>query len=199
MLNLRPHVYIVDDDEIMLWMFKELLYEIDADIFVYQSAEEFLASYQPYPVACLICDLRMPAIGGLQVQLELKQLDSPLPIIFVSGNSDIRSAVSAMKSGAFDFLEKPVNGNLLIEKVQSALQQSRQNHAQRQEDSTRQARLALLTPRELQIVAQLMEGKSSVQIASALDLSARTVENHRARIKEKLHINSTVDLIKMFL
>lgn len=199
MLNLRPHVYIVDDDEIMLWMFKELLQEVNADVFIYPSAEAFLANYQPYPVACLVCDLRMPAIGGLQVQLALKQLDSPLPIIFVSGNSDVRSAVSAMKSGAFDFIEKPVNGNHLIEKVQSALLQSRQRYTQGQEDSARQARLALLTPRERQIVAQLIEGKSSGQIASALDLSVRTVENHRARIKEKLHVSSTIDLFKLFL
>ncbi|SCK29413.1 response regulator transcription factor [Vogesella sp. LIG4] len=199
MSSFRSRIYIIDDDEIILWMFKELLRDLDADLCVFSSAIEFLDAYSPLPSECLICDLRMPEIGGLQVQQRLLQAGRHLPIIFVSAHSDVRSAVEAMKQGAFDFLEKPVNSNLLIEKVQSALMHSRSMHAQHLADSTRQARLSLLTPREVQIVELLVAGKSSSQIAEELDLSARTVENHRARLKEKLHISSTVELIKLFL
>lgn len=199
MSRLRSRIYVIDDDEIILWMFKELLGSLDADLFAYSSATAFLDAYVPFPSECLICDLRMPEIGGLQVQQRLLQAGRCLPIIFVSAHSDVRSAVEAMKQGAFDFLEKPVNGNLLLEKVQSALAHSRAIHSQQRADSTRQARLSLLTPREAQIVELLVAGKSSSQIAEALDISARTVENHRARLKDKLHISSTVELIKLFL
>lgn len=199
MLGVRSRIYIIDDDEIILWMYKELLRDLDADIYTYASAAAFLDDYYPLPSECLICDLRMPEIGGLQVQQSLLQAGRQLPIIFVSGHSDVRSAVEAMKQGAFDFLEKPVNGNLLIDKVQSALLRSRTMYAKHLTDSTRQARLSLLTPRESQVVSLLVAGKSSSQIAKVLGLSVRTVENHRARLKEKLHISSTAELIKLFL
>jgi FixJ family two-component response regulator len=141
----------------------------------------------------------MPEIGGLEVQRQLLCKGTTLPIIFVSGYAEISSAVEALKLGAFDFLEKPVNGALLVEKVQAALVKSRELHAQRMGQATREARLALLTDKERQVCKLVVAGQSSREIAETLDLSARTVENHRARIMEKLHISSTVDLVKLFL
>lgn len=196
---IRPIIYIIDDDDIILWMFKELLQGIGADIRTFASARQFLDAYRPCPHECLICDMRMPEIGGLEVQQQLLDTGSCLPIILVSGYSEVPSAVEAIKKGAFDFLEKPVDGALLVEKVQSALMRSRELHADQQARRTREARLALLTPKEHQVAELVVAGKSSPKIAQELDISVRTVENHRARLMEKLQVESIVELVKLFL
>ena len=195
----RPVIYIIDDDDIILWMFRELLQGIGAEIRTFTSARTFLDAYRPGPNECLICDLRMPEIGGLEVQQRLLDKGSHLPIILVSGYSEIPAAVEAIKKGAFDFLEKPVDGALLVEKVRSALARSRKLHAEGLARMTREARLALLTPKERQVAELVVAGKSSPRIAEDLDISVRTVENHRARLMEKLHAESVVDLVKLFL
>ncbi len=199
MSSVCPIVYIIDDDDIVLWMFQEFLQGIGAEIRTYSSARAFLDVYRPGAHECLICDLRMPEMGGLEVQRLLTEKGSYLPIILVSGYPEVHSAVEAIKKGAFDFLEKPVNGGLLVEKVQSALARSRQMHAEHLTQVAREARLALLTPKELQIAERVVAGKSSPKIAEELDISVRTVENHRARLMEKLHVESTIELVKLFL
>jgi len=196
---IRPTIYIIDDDDIILWMFKELLQGIGAEIRTFTSARLFLDAYHPGPHECLICDLRMPEIGGLEVQQQLLDKGSHLPMILVSGYSEVPSAVEAIKKGAFDFLEKPVDGALLVAKVQSALVRSRQLHAAHLAQVTREARLALLTPKEREIAERVAAGKSSPKIAQDLNISVRTVENHRARLMEKLHVESIAELVKMFL
>lgn len=196
---IRPIIYIIDDDDITLWMFKELLQGVGAEIRTFTSARKFLDAYQPGPHECLICDLRMPEIDGLEVQQQLLDKGSFLPIILVSGYSEVPSAVEAIKKGAFDFLEKPVDGSILVAKVQSALVRSRQLHAAHLARVTRDARLALLTPKERQIAELVAAGKSSPKIAQDLAISVRTVENHRARLMEKLHVESIAELVKLFL
>lgn len=193
----RPIVYIVDDDDIVLWMFREFLEGIGAEFQTFASAETFLRTYIPTPCECLISDLRMPEIGGLEVQRQLLEKGASLPIIFVSGYPEVSAAVHAIKQGAFDFLEKPVNGNLLREKVQSALAKSRELHAERLERSTREARIALLTIKEREIAEHVVTGKSSREISDTLGISVRTVENHRARIMSKLHIDSAMELVRL--
>ena len=158
MQSAGPVVYIIDDDDIILWMFQEFLQGIGAEIRPFSSARAFLAAYRPGPNECLVCDLRMPEMGGLEVQRLLLEMGSHLPIILVSGYPEVHSAVEAIKKGAFDFLEKPVNGGLLVEKVQSALARSRQMHAELLTRKTREARLALLTPKERQIAELVVEG-----------------------------------------
>jgi two-component system response regulator FixJ len=192
-------VYIVDDDDIILWTLKELVESIGARVHTFTSAKEFLATYSPSPCECVITDVRMPEIGGLQVQRLLLTTGSPPPIIFITSHSEISAAVEAMKAGAFDFVEKPVNGHVLIEKVQAALTHSRTIHRERLQQSSKQARMDLLTPKEREIVDLVVQGQSSREIASALDISVRTVENHRARIMDKLHISSAVELVKLFM
>lgn len=192
-------VYIVDDDDIILWTLKELVQSIGARVLTFTSAKEFLAAYSPSPCECVISDVRMPEIGGLQVQRLLMSTGAPPPIIFITSHSEISAAVEAMKAGAFDFVEKPVNGHVLIEKVQAALTHSRTLHRERLSQSSRQARLDLLTPKERAIVDLVVQGQSSREIATALDISVRTVENHRARIMDKLHIASAVELVKLFV
>jgi two-component system response regulator FixJ len=192
-------VYIVDDDDIILWTLKELVESIGARVHTFTSAKEFLATYSPSPCECVITDVRMPEIGGLQVQRLLLTTGSPPPIIFITSHSEISAAVEAMKAGAYDFVEKPVNGHVLIEKVQAALTHSRTLHRERLQQSSKQARMDLLTPKEREIVDLVVQGQSSREIASALDISVRTVENHRARIMDKLHISSAVELVKLFM
>ena len=192
-------VYIIDDDDIILWTLKELVQSIGARVHTFTSAKEFLAAYSPSPCECVITDVRMPEIGGLQVQRLLLTTGSPPPIIFITSHSEISAAVEAMKAGAFDFVEKPVNGHLLIEKVQAALAHSRTLHQERMSQSSKQARMDLLTPKEREIVNLVIEGQSSREIATRLDISVRTVENHRARVMDKLHITSAVELVKLFM
>lgn len=197
--SIRPIVHIIDDDDIALWMLKELLQGVGAEIRTFTSARGFLESYRPSPHECLICDLRMPEIGGLEVQQQLLDMGSHLPMILVSGYAEVPVAVEAIKKGAFDFLEKPVDGALLVEKVQSALARSRELHAEHLARVTREARLALLTPKEREVAERVVAGKSSPRIAGELDISVRTVENHRARLMEKLHVESVPELVRLFL
>ncbi len=193
-------VYILDDDEIILWTLRELLQSVGAEIRTYTSATEFLDSYTPNGLAeCLLSDLRMPTISGAEVQNRLLEKGANLPIIFVSGHGEVKIAVELLKKGAFDFLEKPVNGNELVHKVQLALAHSQKIKKEQLERLTISARLDILTPKERQIIKLVVDGKSSQKIAGELGLSPRTVENHRARIMDKLHINSTVELVKLFL
>lgn len=199
MPSLLPIVHIIDDDDISLWMLKELLRSVGAEIRTFTSARDFLDGYRPSPCECLICDLRMPEIGGLEVQQQLLDKGSHLPIILVSGYAEIPSAVAAIKKGAFDFLEKPVDGALLVAKVQSALARSRELHIEHLARVTREARLSLLTEKERRIAELVADGKSSPKIAHDLDISVRTVENHRARLMEKLHVESVAELVKLFV
>jgi FixJ family two-component response regulator len=192
-------VYIIDDDDLILWTLKELLTSIGAEVKAFTSAKEFLDSYRPTPCECVISDIRMPEISGLQIQRTLIAQGFPPPIIFITSYSEISAAVETMKHGAFDFIEKPINGHVLLEKVQAALLKSRELHTQRMASKTKDARLSLLTPKERKIIDRVIQGFSSKDISAALSISIRTVENHRSRIMEKLHVNSTVELVKLFL
>ena len=199
MLSIRPVIHVIDDDDIVLWMFRELLRDVDAEVRTFTSARAFLDSYHPAPCECLLCDLRMPEMNGLEVQQHLLDKGNFLPVILVSGYADVPCAVKAIQKGAFDFLEKPVDGALLVTKVQNALARSRQLHAEHLARVTREARLALLTPKEREIAERVVAGKSSPRIAEELDISVRTVENHRARMMEKLHVESVAELVRLFL
>ena len=199
MLSIRPVIHVIDDDDIVLWMFRELLRDVDAEVRTFASARAFLDSYHPAPCECLLCDLRMPEMNGLEVQQHLLDKGNFLPLILVSGYADVPCAVKAIQKGAFDFLEKPVDGALLVTKVQNALARSRQLHAEHLARVTREARLALLTPKEREIAERVVAGKSSPRIAEELDISVRTVENHRARLMEKLHVESVAELVRLFL
>ncbi|AOJ85291.1 two-component system response regulator (plasmid) [Burkholderia sp. MSMB0856] len=192
-----PTIYIVDDDEWILWLYQRLLWDVRAVFKVFRSAREFLDTYVPGFQECLICDLQMPELGGLDLQRELIATQARLPIIFVSAYSRVPSVVEAIKGGALDFLEKPVDGAHLQEKVRKALGQSRQLHFEHEQRTARQARLALLTQKERLIAEQVVAGHSSRQISDVLGISVRTVENHRARILQKLGVNSSVELVHL--
>ena len=195
----RCTVYLVDDDQKVLNMLQSLVATIGVDARAYLSAREFLAAYRPLPCQCLVCDLRMPDIDGLGLQEKLQTLSGAPPIIFLTGYAEVNVAVDAMKHGAFDFLEKPFRAQALLGKIQAALEASRAQHARLLAAQANEARLALLTPRERDVLRHVIDGLSSRQIAETLGLTVRTIENERARILDKLQVESTVDLVKLFL
>lgn len=192
--KMRPIIYLIDDDDLSLWMFREMLKSIDADIRTYASAVQFFDEYRPSPCECLITDLRMPELNGLDVQRRLLNQGATLPIIFVSGHPEVRAAVAAIQGGALDFLEKPVHGEVLVHKVQAALARSIELHTARQSRAESLTRLNSLTTREREIAELVALGRSSRNIAELLDISSRTVENHRARAMEKLDVSSSIEL-----
>lgn len=191
-------VWVVDDDPSVLRMLAALVDTIGVCARPYPSAEAFFAAYRPDPCECLICDMRMPGMGGLDVQRRLKERGAELPIIFLTGYAEVSAAVEAMKAGAVDFVEKPFGAQVLLDKIQKALARSREVQAQRRLREAREARVGLLTPKERAVVRGVVDGKSSRDISAELGISVRTVENHRARIMEKLHVRSTVELVRLF-
>lgn len=198
--NLTASVYIIDDDSITLDLMRGLIQPIGVELLCFESAEAFLANYSPRPCECVISDMRMPGISGLQLHKKL-QLSHPIPppLIIVTGYAEVSAAVEAMKQGAYDFVEKPINGHQFLEKIQAALTLSRSLHRQRLQQSARVARLSLLTPKEQEVLELVLSGLSSKDIASQLSLSVRTVENHRAHLMEKLRVNSAIELARDFM
>jgi RNA polymerase sigma factor (sigma-70 family) len=197
---MRPTVYVIDDDTGVLSMLRAVIDTIDVEVRTFSSAGEFFADHRPQKAEqCLICDVRMPGMGGLDVQKQLSRQGETLPIIFISGYAEVGTAVEAMRDGAFDFLEKPFSPQTLLDKIQRALTRSQVMWTEKRHREAIDARRALLTPKEQVVVAHVVEGLSSREIAKRLGMSYRTVENHRARILEKLHVTSTVELVKLFL
>lgn len=192
-------VFLIDDDAFFLQVHAELLGSIGLEVRCFSSSQTFLDQYNPLPCECILSDLRMPEIGGLQLQAELLARGLDTPIIFITGHADVPTAVEAMRRGAFDYVEKPVHGQHLLDRVNAALALSRDRHRERLERSAREARLALLTPQERKIAQWVVQGHSSRQIAELAGLSVRTVENHRARVMDKLHVTSVVELVRLLL
>ncbi len=192
--------YLIDDDDITLELMSGIIEPIGVEVVCFSDAEAFLAAYSPKPCECVISDMRMPGVSGLQLHKVLQQrYPVPPPLIIVTGYAEVSAAVEAMKQGAYDFVEKPINGHQFLEKLQTALSLSRQLHQKRLDLSAREARIALLTPKEQEVLQAVLEGLPSKDIAQKLSLSVRTVENHRARIMEKLRVNSAMELMRDFM
>jgi two-component system response regulator FixJ len=192
-------VYLVDDDATLLRMLQAMVASIGVEAQAFSSARDFLSAYHPTPSECLVCDLRMPEIDGIGLQKKLEAMKATLPIIFLTGFAEVSIAVEAMKNGAFDFIEKPFSAQALLGKIQSALDCSKERHVKALEHQAITARMELLTPRERDVIDHVVAGRSSREISERLDINVRTVENHRARILEKLHVESTVDLVRLFI
>lgn len=192
--------YLIDDDSITLELMRGIVEPIGVDPVCFNSAEAFLDAYAPRPCECVVSDMRMPGVSGLQLHKALQlRYAVPPPLIIVTGYAEVSAAVAAMKQGAFDFVEKPINGHQFLEKLQAALSLSRQLHQQRMHLATRAARIALLTPKEQEVLQAVLDGLPSKDIAGRLNLSVRTVENHRARIMEKLRVNTAMELMRDFM
>ena len=192
-------VYVVDDDEAVRDSLQWLLEGKDYRVRCFESAEAFLARYDPREVACLIADIRMHGMTGLELQDKLIERHSPLPIVFITGHGDVPMAVNTMKKGALDFIQKPFDESALVSVVERMLEHARTAFTDQQQAATREALLAKLTGRESQVLERIVAGRLNKQIADDLGISIKTVEAHRANIMEKMGANTVADLLKVAL
>lgn len=190
-------VYLVEDDASVLKSLSALLNAHGYQTIACNSAEVFLEAFDPQLKSCLVLDLQLPGLGGLQLQAHLKDIQVDLPIIIVTAHGDVAVAVQAMRGGAFDFIEKPAEAGQLLEAIRGASDVLFNRRPPAVPKKVILDRLAKLTEREREVLTHLLKGKLNKEIASELDLSQRTVEVHRARIREKMHARGVADLIRM--
>jgi len=202
MKNLQPdpaNVFIVDDNPAVRDAIRWLVQQVGLNAKTYDSAQEFLAAFKPGMRGCLVLDIRMPGLSGLDLQDKLVQAGIQLPVIIVTGHGDVPITVRAMKAGAFEFLQKPFNDQALLDAIQSALEKYTQLWEQKDRMSQTSRNLESLTPREREILEQLRHGKLNKVIAGDLGLSVRTVEGHRAKIMEKMGARTVGQLLEMVM
>jgi two-component system response regulator FixJ len=194
-----PTIYVVDDDDSMRQAIALLLRTVGYTPIVFARPGDFLAKFDPNVHGCLVLDIRMPEMSGLEVQQQLNRAGAILPVIFITGHGDIPMAVQAMKDGAFDFLTKPFRDQDLLDRINSALKQDAENRAAIEKHADLRRRVDSLTPREREVLDLIVEGKANKVIAIDLGLSERTVEIHRANVMEKMGARSVAHLVKMHL
>ncbi len=201
-MNLIPKkgtVYVVDDDEAVRDSLQWLLEGKGYRVRCFDSAESFLSRYDAREVACLIVDIRMGGMTGLELQNRLMEARSPLPIVFITGHGDVPMAVDTMKKGAMDFIQKPFKEDQLLGLVERMLEHATGSFSDYQLAINRDALLSKLTLRESQVLERIVAGRLNKQIADDLGISIKTVEAHRANIMEKLSANTVADLLKIAL
>ncbi|MFZ2855102.1 MAG: response regulator [Rhodocyclaceae bacterium] len=194
---MTPHAYLVDDDEAIRDSLGWLLQSRGVPCQAYPSAEAFLAAWHPELAGCLLLDIRMDGISGPELFNLLHERGSTLPVIFLTGHGDVPMAVSALKKGAFDFVEKPCNDNELVNRVVEALKLDETRRAAASTIDSVNARIAKLTSREQQVMALILAGKFNKVIADELQVSMRTVEVHRSKVFEKMGVKTAVDLAQL--
>jgi two-component system, LuxR family, response regulator FixJ len=195
----RPTIFVVDDDSAVRDALKLLLRSVGQAVETYGSAQEFLDAYSEDRPGCLVLDIRMPGMSGLELQQRLNEKHSILPIIFITGHGDVPMAVEAMQAGAVDFIQKPFRDQDLIDRINQALEKDGSNRAALGERNDIRRRLETLTPREREVLDLVVHGKANKVIAGDLKLSQRTVEIHRARVMEKMQASSLAHLVRMVL
>ena len=192
-------VYVVDDDEAVRDSLQWLLEGKDYRVRCFDSGETFLGRYDPKEVACLIVDIRMGGMTGLELQERLIERKSPLPIVFITGHGDVPMAVDTMKKGALDFIQKPFEEEQLVSIVERMLEVAKESFSESLQAASRHALISKLTTRETQVLERIVAGRLNKQIADDLGISIKTVEAHRANIMEKLNANTVADLLKIAL
>lgn len=197
-MSLDPSIFVVDDDQALRGSLHWLLESLKLSVQTYASADEFLSTYDPVRPGCLVLDVRMPEISGLQLQEILTQRGIRIPIIMMTGHGDVSMAVRAMKAGALDFIEKPFNDQELLERIQQALALDARQRQEAAQQRIANERLDLLTPREREVLGEVLRGKHNKVIAADLGISMKTVEAHRAKIMEKMGVNSAAELAGMY-
>jgi two-component system response regulator FixJ len=194
-----PTVYVVDDDDGMRRALDALLSTVGFTTAVFSRPTEFLANFKVDLPGCLVLDIRMPDMSGLELQQHLNRMGSMLPIIFMTGHGDVPMAVQAMKEGAFEFIQKPFRDQDLLDRVNHALKQDAENRGTVARRAEVMHRVESLTPRERQVMDLVVEGAANKVIAIDLDLSERTVEIHRAKVMEKMGAHSVAHLVKLHM
>lgn len=192
-------VFVVDDDEPVRDAIGMLLETVGLPFRTFASGQEFLDALGPEMAGCLVLDIRMPGVSGLDVQQRLLELDVALPIIFITGHGDVPMAVEAMRRGAVDFIRKPFREQELLSRINEALQLGEENRERLADLEEARARVALLTPRETEIFHRVAEGEANKVIAIELGISERTVEIHRSQAMRKTQSRTLADLVRLKL
>ena len=199
MTEYSPTVFLVDDDEAVRDSLGLLMKSVALQSQSFASADEFLANYDPDCPGCLVLDIRMPGMSGMELQQKLIEMRAILPIIFITGHGDIPMAVEAMQRGAIDFIPKPFRDHELLNRINKALDDDRKNRESLLELDEVEKRLEKLTPREKQVLELVVQGKANKVIAGDLGVSQRTVEIHRARVMGKMEARSLPQLVRMVM
>jgi len=195
----NPIIMVVDDDSGVRNAMRSLLKSVGLESALYGSAQEFLAAYQPAQPGCLVLDIRMPGMSGLELQEQLNLRGAVIPVIFMTGHGDIPMAVEAMQHGAFDFLQKPFRDQDLLDRIQRAIVRDSEQRQTLGETARIKAHVESLTAREREVLDLMTQGKQNKAIAQDLGVSPRTVEIHRARVMEKMSAQSVAQLVRMML
>ena len=193
----EPTVFVIDDDKAVRHFLRGLIASVNLRVEAFTSAQEFLAAYRSSSPGCLLLDIRMPGMSGLELQQELSVRGIDLPVIVLTGHGNVQVAVHAMKAGAVDFIEKPFNNELLLDRVQKAVAKSVDTYENRIKRDEILNRRKLLTPRERQVLDLVVAGESNKGIARHLHISEKTVEIHRANVMGKMQAKSLADLVKI--
>jgi two-component system, LuxR family, response regulator FixJ len=197
--NDKPMVMVVDDDAGVRNATRSLLKSVGLDAALYSSAQEFLDTYKAEQPGCLLLDIRMPGMSGLELQQQLNLRGAVIPVIFMTGHGDIPMAVEAMQHGAFDFLQKPFRDQDLLDRIQRAIVKDGELRKSLSEHNRIQERLETLTPREREVLDLMVKGQQNKAVAQELGVSPRTVEIHRARVMEKMAVQSVAELVHMMM
>ena len=192
-------VYIVDDDQAIRHAMELLMRSVGLDYEIFHSGDEFLSSYTNERAGCLVLDIRMPGLGGLELQEKLNELGSTLPIIFITGHGDVPMAVEAMQKGAVDFIQKPFRDQELLDQISEAVKTDQARRSERDQKTEVLDHVGKLTKREREVMDLVVTGKPNKVIAYELGVSQRTVEIHRARVMEKMEASALADLVRMHL
>jgi FixJ family two-component response regulator len=195
----EPIVYIVEDDEALRSLVRALAQSIGVAARAFPSAQKFLEHYDPRQPGCLVLDIFMPGMSGLELQDELNRRGAVIPVIFITGHGDVASAVAAVRHGAFNYLQKPFSNAELIASVRQALELDRRNRQMLAHQDAIRDRLASLTPREREVLELIVRGLASKVMAEEMGLSTRTVELHRSRVMGKMGASSIAQLVRMFM
>jgi FixJ family two-component response regulator len=199
MKDLPSTVFVIDDDEAVRNSLRLLLKSIGLPVRACTSAQDFLPTYDAHQPGCLVLDIRMPGMSGLELQQQLNLRGATIPVVFISGHGDIPMAVEAMQHGAFDFLQKPFRDQDLIDRVQRALERDASIRAQLKATDQIREHLTSLTPREREVLDLVTAGKPNKVMAGDLGVSQRTIEIHRARVMEKMQARSLAQLVRMLI
>ncbi|HEX5338933.1 MAG TPA: response regulator [Gallionella sp.] len=197
--RLSEKVFVVDDDDAMRDSIHWLLESVDLQTKMFVCAKDFLDYCEAEQKGCLLLDVRMPGMSGMELLETLKSRGIMLPIIIITGHGDVPMAVRALKHGAFDFIQKPFNSQELLDRVHAALKQDRERHQRCSEIDRRRAHLAVLTERETEVMTLVAEGHSSKVIAQKLGISPKTVDIHRANMMRKLNVRTVVEIVQLTL
>ena len=190
-------VFVVDDDSAAREAIRSLLDSVGLRVETFGSAQEFLASQRPDAPACLVLDVRLPGVSGLDFQRDLAARNVAIPIIFITGHGDIPMSVEAMKAGAMEFLTKPFRGQVLLDAIHKAIERDRAARQEQSKVAALRERLATLTPREREVMQLVISGLLNKQIASEFGASERTVKIHRGQVMRKMGAKSLPDLVRM--